>query len=90
MLAMVMALPLAITLSASTPSEEESFLNDDDDDDEIASGTTSDLPMADSQEPTSFRGPGRFLGQSSRAALTCNKHPEIYSIKGQFCCKKNV
>ncbi|XWS19383.1 hypothetical protein CRYUN_Cryun31cG0011000 [Craigia yunnanensis] len=84
MLAMVMALPLAITLSASTPSEEESFL----DDDEIASKSTSDLPMADSQEPTSFRGPGRFLGQSSRAALTCDKHPEICNIKGQFCCNK--
>ncbi|XVF26075.1 hypothetical protein REPUB_Repub13aG0268800 [Reevesia pubescens] len=54
---------------------------------------TSDLPMADhSQEPTSFRGAGRFLSQSSRAALKCDKHPEICHVKGSqgplICCNK--
>ncbi|XP_022714418.1 stigma-specific STIG1-like protein 1 [Durio zibethinus] len=84
MLTMVMA--FAITLSASTTSGEEPFRNNDENPSEA-----SDLPMADTQEPSSFRGAGRFLAQSSRAAKTCDKNPKICRINGSpgpFCCNK--
>ncbi|XP_021293933.1 stigma-specific STIG1-like protein 1 [Herrania umbratica] len=83
MLAMVMALG-AITLSACTPpSKEEPFLHNGDDKNATE---TSD------REPTSIRGAGRFLAQSSsRAILTCDKNPKVCLTEGSqgpSCCRK--
>ena len=85
MLAMLMA--LAITTTRATPSEEDSFLNDEDE----STTENLDVPFFETQEPTSLRGTSRFLAQSSRVVVTCDKYPRVCRAKGSpgpDCCNK--
>ncbi|KAJ6397168.1 hypothetical protein OIU77_022082 [Salix suchowensis] len=81
---------LAITLSATEPSEEDrsslEFINNDEEED------NSDLPWAENEETTSsLRGANRFLAQKVRAVMTCNNYPRVcraIGSPGPDCCKK--
>ncbi|MBA0595260.1 hypothetical protein Gorai_012137 [Gossypium raimondii] len=48
----------------------------------------SDHPLGNSQMAASFRGAGGFPTQGFRPFLTCDKQPEICSMKGLFCCNR--
>ncbi|CAK9137249.1 unnamed protein product [Ilex paraguariensis] len=83
-LAMVMA--LAIILSAA-PTEEESLINNDKD----TTTENFDVPLPETEKPTSLRGTSRFLAQIPRVMMTCNKYPSVCHAKGSpgpDCCKK--
>ncbi|XP_059662581.1 stigma-specific STIG1-like protein 1 [Cornus florida] len=87
----VVLMALATTLLA-TPTEEE-VLIDATDEEEDAQIETFDVPMPESEEvlPTSLRGTGRFLAQTRRVTMTCNKYPRVCRAKGSpgpDCCKK--
>lgn len=79
-----------IALSAATPSDEELFL-DEDDIETTTAEVTSDLPIDETQEPISLRGSSRFLAQTARHTMKCNKYPQVCRADGSpgpDCCKK--
>ena len=87
-LMLVMLMALAIT--TVTPYENDLFLNDEDS--ATKQNNLDDVPFSETQEPISLRGTRRFLAQSSRVVMTCNKYPRVCYAKdspGPDCCKKN-
>ncbi|XP_059662698.1 stigma-specific STIG1-like protein 1 [Cornus florida] len=87
MLVMLMALATALL---ATPTEEEVFIDGDDED---AQTDNFDASLLESEEvlPASLRGTGRFLAQTPRVTMTCNKYPRVCRAKGSpgpDCCKK--
>ncbi|KAA8515531.1 hypothetical protein F0562_018858 [Nyssa sinensis] len=85
-LIVTMLMALVITISATTDEEDMPF----DDDEEIGTDA-SDIPLPESQQPTSLRGTGRFLAQKPRVTMTCNNYPKICRVKGSLgrdCCNK--
>ncbi|XP_065634146.1 stigma-specific STIG1-like protein 1 [Quercus suber] len=86
-LRLVMLMALAIT--RVTPYENDSSLNDEDS--ATKHNNLDDVPFFETQEPISLRGTSRFLAQSSRVVMTCNKYPRVCHAKsspGPNCCKK--
>ncbi|KAF8414125.1 hypothetical protein HHK36_002124 [Tetracentron sinense] len=76
----------AITLSA-TPTGERPLLEVEKD----AIADTSDIPLLENEQPFSLRGTSRFLAQTPRVVMTCNKFPRVCRAKGSpgpDCCKK--
>ncbi|KAF8414124.1 hypothetical protein HHK36_002123 [Tetracentron sinense] len=82
----IVVMASAITLSA-TPTEERPLLEVEKD----AIADTSDIPLLENEQPFSLRGTSRFLAQTPRVVMTCNKFPRVCRAKGSpgpDCCKK--
>ena len=77
-LMLVMLMALAIT--TVTPYENDLFLNDEDS--ATKQNNLDDVPFSETQEPISLRGTSRFLAQSSRVVMTCNKYPRVCHAEG--------
>ncbi|KAK9275678.1 hypothetical protein L1049_022945 [Liquidambar formosana] len=80
MLAMFMALAISTICETQLDEEELGFEDDG-----------NDLPLSESEQPTSLRGTSRFLAQKTRVVMTCNKYPRVCRASGSpgpDCCKK--
>ncbi|XP_010252477.1 PREDICTED: stigma-specific STIG1-like protein 1 [Nelumbo nucifera] len=97
MLVIILATMLALAIPlAATPAEENVQMVGVDEDDTVDDTTYSDdepeIPLTESEQPSSLRGTSRFLAQvKGQAVMTCDKFPRVCRGKGSpgpDCCKK--